>query len=374
MTRFFAVIAFVLMMFAPGAYAADAAPQTANQVQQELIQKLVSEGYMTAASAAAATPSIQQSNAKVAAEETWTRHLSWVNLIKVVAVILLLVAFSGVIVNIVKGVWMLIIAVPTYVYQGAFLAVSLTATILPAVQPMSQGFYLALFGSFANLILAYWVISVYPQVQAFLKKLFSLGIPEFIIASLWATAYFAALAFTYNSAVFGFFAVVGFSGIFGFGLYYMPGVLFLKTEESALSSLIWSHTLLLIAYGVVGHITTIPYIELFRAGIEYYMTVAIGVAFLIVMSPWGRNKEAVNNMIPFTLCLLAANLGYAYLNLHSIGAVFDIFVVLLALEWIGYMAWSGGLIIGTMCTGVILYAGALVLEKNGAAIIQAVGF
>lgn len=373
MTRFFAIIAFVLMMFVPAAYA-DQAPLTAGQVQQELVQKLVAEGYMTAASAAAAAPSIKQSNAEIAAQETWTRHLSWINFVKVVAVILFLVALSGVIEKIVKGLWVLIVAVPAYVYQGVFLAISATATVLPAFQVIPQGFYIALFGSFANLLIVFWILQMYPKVKEQLKKLFNLGIPEYVIVSAWATAYFALLAFGYHSAVFGFFAVVGFSGIFGFGLFYVPGALFLSTQAGALGALIWSHSILLIAYGIVGHLIVIPNLDLFRAGIEYYMTVAVGVAFLIVMSPWGRNKEAVNNFIPFTICLIAANMGYSYLDLHSIGAVFDIFAVLLALEWIGYMSWSSGLIIGTFCSGIVLFGGALLMEKHGAAIIQAVAF
>lgn len=372
MQRILAIIAFAMMMFFPVAHAGTA-PQTANQVKQELVQKLVADGYMTAASAAEATTKYVKEDVAVAAEESWTRWLSWVNLLKVVAVILFLIAFSGVIVKIGKGLWGLITAIPTYVYQGVFLLATATATIQPALQPMAQGFYFALFGAFANLIIIGWIIQTYPQVQAFLKKLFSLGIPEYVIASAWATAYFGALALTYDSQVFGFFAVAAFSGMFGFGLYYMPGVLFLSTKEGAIQALVWSHTILLVAYGIALQTVTIPHLSLFQGGIEYYCTIALGVAFLITTTPFGRGDTFAKAIIPLIICTVLANYGYAVYDMHAIGAVFDVFLVLIALEWIMYAAWSGGLIIGTFVSGILLFSASLFFERHGHAVMLALG-
>lgn len=376
MIRILSIVALWFAMLFP-AYAADgaaSAPITASEVKQQLLDKLVAEGYMSAASATEAKAKVAIEDKAIAAEESWTKWLSWASLFKVLGVILLLVAFGSTIVRIIKGLWELIESVPMYVYQGAFGAVTVTGTIAPHLFWASQSFYVVLFCSIANLIIAGWTINVYPKVQEFLARIFKLGIPPFVLISGYLIAYFGVLAVLHQSQIFGFLATVSVSALFGFGLYYSPGVLFLTTREKAIPALVWSHTLLLIGYGVIKiNEVVVPNANLFAAGIEYYWTIALGVAFLITLSPWSPSRDRVASMIPFTLCFILANFAFSY-GLKSVGSVFDVFAVLIAIEWVLYASWSGGLIVGSLCSGLILFTGGLFLERHGKTILAAMGF
>ena len=69
------------------------------------------------------------------------------------------------------------------------------------------------------------------------------------------------------------------------------------------------------------------------------------------------------------LITILANIAFA-MGFKAIGATIDVFMVLVFLEWILYMSWKGGFIIGSLFTGITLYGAALVLESNGRAILN----
>lgn len=368
-----AIVLWAAMLF-PAHAAEPAAPQTAQDVRKELIDKLVAKGAMSAASAAELSAEYKESDAKLAQAESWTKWLSWSGFFKVLGVILLLVAFGGTIVRIIKGLWELIEQVPMYVYQGVFGAASVFGTVFPSMIWASQSFYVVLFCAFANLIIFGWVVTSYKQVQEWLAKLFNLGIPEFVVASAWMAVYFGVLAVAHDSQIFGFFTTVAISALFGFGLYYSPGVLFLNQHEKAIPALVWSHSLLLIGYGFVKlNGISVPYMQLFTAGVEYYWSLALGISFLITLSPWASSKDRVGSLIPATLAFVLSMVAFSY-GLQSISTVLFICFVLVALEWLMYASWSGGLIIGSLCSGLVLFTGGIMLEKHGRAILTAIGF
>lgn len=374
--RILSIIALWFAMMMPAIAAPDAAsaPQTAGQVKQQLVDKLVAQGYMSAASAAEVSASFAAEDKQLAAEQSWTSWLSWATVLKVIGVVLLLIAFGSTIMRIIKGLWELIVSVPMYVYQGVFGAATVAMTIVPQMIWPSQAFFVALFGAFGNLFIIGWVVKEYPRVQEALKKLFNLGIPEFVIISAWLIVYFGVLAVTYDSQVFGFFTTVSISALFGFGLFYSPGVLFLTTRDKAIPALIWSHFILLTAYGVAKiNGVAIPHGDLFAAGVEYYWSIALGVAFLITMSPWSSSKDRVASLIPFTISVILATIAFTH-GLASIGTVIGVFTVLVLVEWVLYASWSGGLIIGSLCSGLLLFGGGLLIERYGRAIMTAAGF
>ena len=157
---------------------------------------------------------------------TWSKWLSWTNFLKVIGIILLLIAFSGVLQKIIKGLWVLIVAVPQYIYQSVFLSLFGTGLIRPDLIWESQSFYIALFSSFAILMVLAWIAEAYPKVLEFVKKLFNLGIPFESVLSFYGMLYFGALAWFYHSSIFGFFAAVCLSGVFFFTMKYVPGIFF----------------------------------------------------------------------------------------------------------------------------------------------------
>lgn len=347
-----------------------AVTQTVNSVKLNLLKALEQDKVLTSEQVKAATAKYIGSDSEIvaAAQDQESRWFSWVGALKVAAVLAFLIAFSGVIAKIVGWCWMIIVAVPTYIYQGAFLACTMWLTLFPSTVWVSQAFYLALFGAFGNIMIVSWILKVYPKVAMFIKNMFSLGIPPYVLASLYGALYFGVLAVAYGSQIFGFFTAVCVSAAFGFGLFYMPGVLFLDIRKNAVLPLFVSHVLILAAY-VWAKQAGVPYLALFASGFEYYCPIALGLAMLVGVSPWYKEGTGVNALIAVVTALLAL-FAYSYFGEHGIGTIVLIFFCLLLAEWVMYASWHGGLIIGTAATGALLYGGALVLESNGRAILQ----
>jgi len=71
----------------------------------------------------------------------------------------------------------------------------------------------------------------------------------------------------------------------------------------------------------------------------------------------------------FVVLFFLANYGYFFMDLKVIGSIVSCFFVLLVLEWLGYIGFKGGLIVGCATLGASLYALSLLLEKYGSMII-----
>jgi hypothetical protein len=368
------VLALWLGLFFTPAFAAET-PQTAGAVKLELIKQLESDGYLSQKLAQEAkTKYVNPAElavplaAKAVAENEPSfleRYFTLANFFKLVAILLLLVATSGFIAKLAAGLMFIIVQVPKEVYQTVFLGVSLTLTFFPELVWASQAFYLALFGAFANVMLFAWVIESHPKLQRALAQLFKLGLPPMSVASFWGMLYFGSLALMYQSQVFGFFAVVCLSGISSFGMYYRPGVLTLHFNEKATSAVVWGHLLVLAAYcamKITGHLPVQA--DLFAIGLQYYCTIALGVGFLVGASPFGRfTGETGGFLLLFVVTLVLAIVGYHMYDLKVIGSILCVFGVLLALEWIGYLSYKSGFLMGTFVMGLVLYGGSLVMEN-----------
>lgn len=307
---------------------------------------------------------------KVAATVKWTEYLSLVNFIKVLAVILLLFAFSGVIKKIILKLWIFIIIVPVIVYQAVFLLASLYGTIFPEQIWASQAFYIALLCSFTNLIILGWITGTNPFIANFIEKLFSLGIPVSILASFWAMIYFGTLAIVYQSSIFGFFAAVALSGIFSFSLFYTPGVLFLYFKENMIGAVIFGHIIVLGAYVALERSgLAMPYIGYFNAGIQYYCTIALGTGLLVASSPFYRSSQAGYAFL-FLLVFFASIALYFLLGMTTIATIIMIFFALFFLEWVGYAGFRTNWIVGCAFIGGMLYGIAVYMEEYAPMILN----
>ena len=367
-TKLLAAIAFIIGMLFTGTALAD--PPTANQVRVETIKDLHLKGMLTTEQEAQALSEVYKKadeNLQEASETSWIRWLSWINLVKAVAVLALLICFWGIIKRLIKACWGWIVAVPAWLYQVVALGVTAVGLVAPQVFWASQSFYIALFCAFAVPMLLSWVVATYPKLAEALLALFSLGIPAGVIVSFWATVYFSGLAIWYDSQIFGFFAAVSFSSLFGFGMYYAPGVLYLDIRRSWAPVVVYSHTLALCAYVAAKH-AGLPYIGLFGPGFEYYCSIALGIALLIEISPF-MDDILGGALLRGLLVIGLANFGYGYFGEHAIGAIIDVCAVLILIDWLLYASWKTGLIIGTGVTGILLYFAALVMEHQGKAIL-----
>jgi hypothetical protein len=371
--KYFYLLFSMLLFFSNPSFAQSTA--NSEQVKLSLIQQMTKDGFLSEKMSIEATKTyIDTKKLKTPGAETsvtvkantWSQYFSFINFIKVTAIILLLFCFSGTIKKIIQGAWHLIIQVPIIIYQTSFLTVSLICTIFPTYLWAAEAFYIALFGAFANLIIIGWILEFHPKLVIFLKKLFNIGLPIETIISFWGMLYFSLLAVAYHSQIFGFFATVCLSGIFSFTLYYSSGTLWLFFKDNALSALVFGHAIVLIIYSILhttGNFNS--YLPLFQAGLEFYCTIALGTGLLVGSAPWGRgNKTGLYLFIAITLFVMSI-FGFFFLDLKVIGSIMTCFIILIALEWIAYMGFLAGFIIGTGVSGALLYGVALALEKYG---------
>jgi hypothetical protein len=371
-------------------FPAFAETKTLADAKGDLLQRMQADGYLTEAAAEEAKQKyileedrnywIQDTQSKAIdtaaaelhqaeEESSWTQYLSLINFIKVFAVVLLLIAFSGIIKKLIHGCWFLIAMVPVWIYQTVFLAVMIYASLFPASIWASQYFYIALFGIFGNLLVILWIVAVWKKIENWIMKVLDFGIPLGSVISFLLMIYFGAFAIFYQSSFLGFFAAVALSGVFTFSLFYMPGVLFLYFKENALAAMVFGHLLALtifIALLLLDIATA--YLTYFNAGIQYYCTVALGVALLVGSSPFYEKSRLLYFLILIGLCVLVTPL-YFFFNMTTLPTILYVFFVLVLMEWIGYWGFKAGVIVGLICIGAILFGLALFLEKYASIII-----
>lgn len=360
-----------LMLFSQLVFAQESNVLSKADIKIELIQDMKKDGYLsdkmavevgkkyiTEADKKPLVQNLVQEKNKVTAKD-W---LSWSNFIKVVAVILILVATSGILKKIMLGMWHLIVAVPQYVYQTVFLGAFTTGLLRPDIIWESQAFYIALFSSFALIMVLVWIVEAYPKVLEVVKKFFNFGIPFESIVSFYGMLYFGALAYFYQSSIFGFFAAVCLSGVLSFTMKYVPGVLFLDFKEKMLNAVVFGHLAVLAVY-VYFFLNMPEMTKYYDIGIQYYCTIAMSVGLLVGASPWYKRGSAVGYAILFTVLFFIASYGYFFLDLKVISSIISCFFILLVLEWLGYIGFKGGLILGCAVLGASLYAISLLIEK-----------
>lgn len=367
------VITFLLAMFGVAHADTDSTAHTVADIKTELIKQMGTDGVFdnklteqyTSKYVTADDAKLQVS---VPEESLLSKLFSWSNFLKVVGIILLLVAFSGIIKNIIIALWVVIASIPVVIYQGAMLSVTVTGLLNPSLFWASQAFYVALFCAFANIILLVWVLDSYPKIMAVVMNLFTFKLPVETLASFYGMLYFGALALYYHSSIFGFFAVVCLSGLFSFTMRYVPGVLFLDFKENMLKLVVFGHLIVLGLY-VNVFMTKPEYVEYFNVGFQYYCTIGLGVGLLVAASPFYKREAAVGYAILFTAIAATAMYGYFFYDLKVIGSIMACFYVLFMLEWIGYIGFTGGLIFGSMLTGGTLYGLAMLFETYGSMVI-----
>lgn len=358
------VLSLLMLAFAlvTGVANAADAPSVA-EVQTQLLTQLETDGVLTAQEAQAAKAKYVQGAQAAAAEKKWTEYLSLANFAKVVGVVLLLVAFHGVIVNIVKGVWHLIVAVPLEVYQFSMLTITVGGLFRPDLIYAEQSFYVALFCAFATPMVLVWIAGTHEKLAARLAAFFSVGLPIGSVVNAWACAYFALLAFAYSSQIFGFFAVVAFAGVLTFGMTYRPGVLSMDFDAPKLPMVVLGHAILIGAYIGASMDGAPEWLRFFKAGVEYYATIALGVALLCGASPWWNRINGFYSLVMIAAAVFGA-VAFHVLGFPVIGSILMVFFVLWALEWLGYMSFKVGVITGCFTVGALLFFGATLFEKH----------
>lgn len=381
MKKMFGVIFALCLALFSGVALAEA-PRTEAAVQLDLLHKLEADGFLSKKLASEATvkyvdvkqlqaPGAAVTTTAAPADSVWSRYVTWLNFIKVLAVILLLIAFGGTINNIIKGVWHILAQVPVLVYQLPMLAVSVYATIAPQALWASQSIYVVLLAAFTNIILAGWVLIMHPKLAEALIRFFKMGIPVASVVSFWAMLYFGVLAVHYDSQIFGFFTAVSFSGVLSFGLYYSTGTLFLQFGDKGLMAVVFGHLAAIGLYMFLKVTGSYPVAaHVFDSGIEYYCTIALCTGLLVGSSPWTYLKDSRPLMVMlFILVFAGAMTSYFFWDFTVIGSIVSCFFILFVLEWIAKLGYSGGVVVGSAVLGASLYGTVLLMEKYGSLIV-----
>lgn len=350
-------------------------PPTVAQIKQQLINNLQHDGYISKENALTASNkyiSSQDNQSYIQSEAThWTKYLSFINFVKILGLILLLLAFGKTIGKFIRYSWYWIIKVPAIIYQGLFLAGSLYATLFPQLIWTSQAFYVALLASFANIIIIGWISAIYPSIILKIKQYIGKTIAPQVLLSTLLMLYFGGLAFAYQSNLFGFFAAVALSGIFSFTLIYTPGTLYLYFKDNALGALVWGHILVLAGYmSLHGLNIGQGFLKYFDTGLQYYCTIALGVGLLVGASPFYQPSKAKGYALLFLMLFITSTFLYFFTPFTVVATIMMIFFSLFFLEWIAYMGFKGHAIIGYAIVGGFLYAISLILEKHGEFILH----
>lgn len=382
-------LAFCLSFFGQ-AFAADnpAAPTppagSPAAVKLKLLGQLETDGYLSHKLADEArlkyvtpedmvAPTAASATEAPAGPNFWDRVMTWTNVFYVMGVVVLLIAFAGWIAELAGLFMIIILAIPKELYQLVFLGAGAAMTanrFIPSLAILAENhsFYVALFGSVANLVVLAWVIGSHPKLETLVEKLAKLRVPLNTIASGVLMAYFGFLALGYHSEIFGFLAAVAFASALTFTIGYRPGVLWMDFEDKALSSMIFGNLTALILYTSLklsGHLP--PAAELFEVGLTYYCTIALGLGFLVGASPfkWRHIKSPVGYLALFILTVLGFLFAYVFYDFKVVGSILCVFAVLLALEWHAKLCNEAGFVGGMFLLGAALVGLSSVMERYG---------
>ena len=262
--------------------------------------------------------------------------------------------------------WFWVEAVPIEVYQAGFFTGTVTLTSIPHLIWASQAYYVGLLGIFGNLMALAWIGWEHEEWVSKIAKWFSLGIPPEVIGCFWLCVYFTVGAYGWNSHVLGFFAAVACSGMFSFSMRYSVGTLWLNYSESLTGVVFWGNLGVCGAYTVAKQFPEYaPITALFSAGVEWYCAAGMGVALLVGASPWGEEKNRVWYIVLTLVLGGLASLGYFFGNIQALSTMIWAFSLLVGLEWLAYVGYSSGLIIGCGLGSATIYAVALLFERFG---------
>jgi hypothetical protein len=359
--------------------------------QDGLLTREVAQKARTAHADLFVIESASSSIGSAAATRTprWRSFLSLANFVKAAAVISLIVAFSGIVINVAKGVWWLLVQVPIEVYQVAFLVPSVAGLVPSRLMAPHHTFFIALFCSASSIITILWIIVSHKILkQSFehlLERLEKRNQLHYIIGTA-GTCFFGALALLHSSRIFGVFTAVSLSALTSFGVAYEPRVLTLYFRQDMLAPVVLGHLAVVSPFAVLRITGTLPAaMQLFEAGMDYYCTIALGVGFLVGASPWymlymdgyrppdfeqpwpwrPASARSLKYLLLFLAVLTAATVAFFFTDLKTPGSILFAHGVLLAMEWVGFWAARWGFVFFTLVAGTSLYGAGMLLDHFG---------
>ena len=324
------------------------------QVILETIDKLTADGYITEKNALEAkqeyvfdNPEIlkkvieieSSSKEKIDNDISWTEYITWINSLLFLGTIFLIIAFHGVIGKLIASGVFVFLSVPVIIYQILSLVASLFLTFKPELISVNYSFYLALFGSIANLMILGWIAFFNKELFKKLGNIFSLGLNLGTMLSFWTFVYFGLFAVLHESSTFGLLSVMSFVSMTGFVIIHMGlGFALGAKKENMLPVIVIVNGLVLTLYSVLMIVgVQVPYLEHFSIGIEYVCSLALCVCLLIGSSPYLADEDGF--WMYFLLMIVLSIVGFScgvFYNLDVISAFTNTFFVIFVIDWVLY--------------------------------------
>lgn len=351
--------------------------QTLAGIKTELIENLKTDGLITNANAMIAMQKYvsdpnESKDILVKDDTGWRSHVTLSNAMKLLGVLLLVFAFSGMISKIIRACWIVIAAIPIIVYQAVALTFTVTATVAPALIWESQSFFVVLFGSILNLVIIAWILDSYPKLLEMVKNVFKLGIPVECVGLFYLSIYLGALMVYQNSVIF---ATATLFSLIGFVLAIVIRILEKKKIEADDKGLSY------VAYGILSFwlavyvalkmTNTLPaYVDLFNVGIQYIVIFAMAFICQAYTTPFaGYRKFEVPAIVGTVLLGVFGIVAYTTLGMQVAGTLIFCSYVILLLQWVVYYAYKVGVIFGSGVVGALLYGSALLVERYGSLLV-----
>lgn len=355
--------------------------QTLAGIKTELIENLKNDGLITTDNAAIAmqkyVSDLNESKDILVKDDTgWRSHVTLSNAMKLIGVLLLVFACSGMIHKIIRACWIVIAAIPIIVYQLAALSATVTATVAPALIWESQSFFVVLLGSILNLVIIAWILDSYPTLMNIVKQFFKLGIPVECVGLFYLSIYLGSLAVYQMSAIFATATLASLVGLVLFSTVHGIQKILKKkaiepTENLFTGILAGTLSFWLAVYVALKMTNVLPaYVDLFNVGVQYFIIIGLAFTFQVYTTPFaGHTKFDAFPMIGTALLGVFGIVAYTTLGMQvSATLIFCSFVILM-LQWIVYYSFKVGVIFGSAVVGALLYGAALLVESYGSLLV-----
>lgn len=349
--------------------------ETVSTVKENLIDSLSQSGYLDKDKTAEIknkfvtkedkTRQVVANTTSPDNEKTWHKYITWINLFKILGVLLILVAMGKFIKKVVKKLLFVFISIPLIVYQIAILALSLTFTFLPSAIHfwLSETVYIVLLGALSNIAIISWIIAKNKYLSALFNKL--MGKDDVLIGmkiSFISLLYFGYFTITLPSYIFGFLSVASFS------IFMITTVLWIisKLKQDSIKendftlSVVFCHLLALIGYTAFS-----PTYNYFTPAVQYLFSLIVLGVLIPNTLPEIQSKMKGFYFVVFTAIMLISVYSYTHFDTKLISTLVFTGYYILVFTWLAYHTFKANMILGLMSVGLFLYGSALLLEKYG---------
>lgn len=352
-----------------------AALNVKGQIALGTIKKLEQSGYITKKNAREASASLVFSNKEFFNQHhsvdqkaqnsdiEWTKYLSWINLLKMLGIVSMLIAFRGLVFDFILH----LVKIPKNVYQALLITMSLVMTFFPEKIHLEQASYICMFGVIANVILFAWLFETYEKFFLKIFSLFSLNIHPFVVVCFYLSIYFGLFAIQLDSQFLGIFSCIAFVCMFGFifessGLHTVIG--YSEDDHMGVSLLVNGLITLVFSLVTINEID-LPYVSVFTPGIQYICTIVFSITLLIFSSFVYKEQTGSTFYIVLMIVVEMFSLfAMTFYDLEVIPVIINTAFVLFVFSWVGYITSRVSGILTSFVLGVLLYGLAVFLEKN----------